>query len=147
MTIGTRVDSISGPVSSNNAAGLTIAKDTSNVGFGPFPVESATAITSATTLTPGNAGVLTVSSSAALTNILPTAASCPGAEFIFRNLSAHAHIITSSQETAGVTAIVSGASFVGAKITMAATVGAAVILKSDGVHFTVIGNFLNNPAT
>lgn len=146
MTLGTRIDSIQGAVTSNNSSGLSVAKDTVNNGFAPWAVESVTAVIATTTFVPGNAGVLTVSSSAALTNVMPTAASCPGAEFIFRNLSAHAHILTSSQETAGTTVFVSGV-LVGQKITMAATVGAVTMLKSDGVHFVVIGNFLNNPVS
>jgi hypothetical protein len=141
MTIGTRVDSTSGPVSSNSAAGLSVARDTSNRGFAPYRVDALKACTAGTTLVAGDAGVTTMSGSGGvITVVLPTAASCPGAEFVLRNLDARAHVVTSSGETAGSTVIVSGA-LVGAKLTMAAVVGASAVLKSDGVHFTVVGGF------
>lgn len=86
MTIGTRTDETSGIVSTNDSSGFSVARSTSNVGFSPYKVDSIQALTQSLTLTAGDAGVNTVSSSAALTFVMPTVASAPSAEFIFRNL-------------------------------------------------------------
>ena len=140
MTVGVRIDSEKGPVTTKDSQGLTVGKDTANVGFSPWKVETVTALTGSTTLVAGNAGVLTVSGTAALTQSLPTAASCVGAELVIRSLSAHAHVVTGSQETAGTKAIIlqiSGATN-GSRVTLPATVGSSVILKSDGVNFHVM---------
>lgn len=143
MTIGTRIDSTSGPVSTKDTNGLTVERNGSNKGFGPFQVDAVVAITANGTLTPANAGVNTISGSSALTEVLPLASACPGAEFVFRSLSAHAHILTGSQETAGTRNIVcafsssNGSTSSGNKFTFGATVGNSVILKSDGLSFHV----------
>lgn len=141
MTIGTRIDKTSGPVATNNSSGLSVERDSLNAGFGPFKVDAVQAITSATTLTNGDAGVNTVSGSGAVTNVMPLASACPGAMFVFRNGSASAHALTGSQETAGTKVFVSqfsgsnGGS--GSKLTLGAGVNQAVILFSDGVNFHV----------
>lgn len=143
MPLKTRIDSALGPVTYKDETGISIERTTANRGFAPFPVDGVPTIGSST-LTAGDGGVNVISGSGVQTVVLPTAASCPGAEFVFKVGSASAHIVTSSQETAGTTALVSG-SVAGAKLTFAATVGASAILKSDGTHFIVVGNFGNNP--
>ena len=150
MTVGTRVDSTVGPNVTSNGTGFQVERSTNNKGFGPYRVDSVKSFVSTSaagnspTAVAGDAGVCTMSGSGAvLTVTLPTAANSVGAKFIFRNIDARAHIVTSSQETAGVTVFVSGVT-VGAKLTMAATVGASAILQCDGVHFVVVGGFGGN---
>lgn len=142
MPLKTRIDTAQGPVTTNDDTGITIERTTANRGFGPFPVDSVPTIGSST-LVAGSAGVNIISGSGVQTVVLPLVSTCPGAEFVFKAGSASAHIVTSSQETPGTTVIVSG-SVVGAKLTFAASVGAAAILKSDGTHFIVVGGFGNN---
>lgn len=143
-TIKTRIDTAQGVVSTNNASGIQLERNTGNSGFTPFKVDSIQAITGSVTLTAGHAGVVTISGSSALTDVLPLASACPGAEFTFRSLSAHAHILTGSQETAGTRNIVcplsssNGATSSGNKFTFGAAVGNSVILKSDGLSFHVL---------
>lgn len=156
MSVGTRIDSSVGPNVTKDGTGLQVAKDATNhTGFLPFKVDSVTAFVSssaagnAPTAVAGNAGVCTLSGSGAVLTVkLPTAASCIGAEFIFRNVDARAHVLSNSAETGGTTNIISGASgTVGSKITMAAVAGASVVFKSDGVRFHVLGGFGNNPVS
>lgn len=138
MSVGTRVDSTSGVVTTNNNSGFSIERSVSNYGFSPFKVDSVQALTGSTTLYAGNAGVLTISGSTVLTQSMPTAASCPGATFVFRNLSAHAHVLTGSQETAGTKAFVSAladAEGQGSKLVLSGAVGGSVVLMSDGLYF------------
>lgn len=138
MSVGTRVDSTSGVVTTNNNSGFSIERSVSNYGFSPFKVDSVQALTGSTTLYAGNAGVLTISGSTVLTQSMPTAASCPGATFVFRNLSAHAHVLTGSQETAGTKAFVSSladAEGKGSKLVLSGAVGGSVVLMSDGLYF------------
>lgn len=141
MTIGTRTDETSGIVSTNNSSGFSIARSTSNVGFSPYKVDSIQALTESLTLTAGDAGVNTVSSSAALTFVMPTVASAPSAEFIFRNLSAHAHVLTGSQEALGTKSFLSihsGTVGFGSKLTLSSSVGCSVVLKCDGLVYHVL---------
>ena len=101
------------------------------------PSLSVTSITSNTTLTKG--GVYTVSGNSPVTVTMPRAAAVPGANFIFRCLSAQAHVLTGSQETngtnvfaglAGATPANSGSAF-----TLPAVVGASASFTSDGLSF------------
>jgi len=144
MTIGTRIDSTSGPNSTNNSEGFQVERNANNKGFSPFQVDNTVALTANGTLTAGNAGVNTISGSTALTEVLPLASACPGADFTFRSLSAHAHILTGSQETAGTRNIVctlstsNGPTSSGNKFTFGAVVGSSVVLKSDGLSFHVM---------
>jgi hypothetical protein len=140
-TLGIRVYSSGGLVTTNETSGLSVERSTSNVGFGPFKVDEEKSITSATTLVAGDAGVSTISGAAVLTQSMPTAASATGAEFIFRASSAHAHVLTGSQESNGTRAFISqlsGAAGHGSKLVMSGTVGSSVILKCDGLRFHVL---------
>jgi len=101
------------------------------------PLMETTALTSATTL--ANGGLYTVSGGGALTMTMPLAASVPGAIFVVRNLSAHAHALTGSAEDSGTTVFTDGTSK-GSKLTLAAAVGCSVSLISDGKNFCVLAN-------
>ena len=71
--------------------------------------------------------------------VMPLASSVPGAQFIVRNLSAHAHALTGSAEAGGTKVFTDGTSR-GSKIALAAAVGNSVTLVSDGVNFCVMAN-------
>lgn len=88
-------------------------------------------------------GLYVLSSSgvgATVTASLPSPGSVPGARFVFRNGSAHAHAITgtlngfkSFTKTPGITT--TGVD--GSKLALDAFEGSSVILDSDGLHFIV----------
>ncbi|NBP03223.1 MAG: hypothetical protein EBU90_24620 [Proteobacteria bacterium] len=147
MTVGTRTDSTSGVVTTDNSSGFSVERNTSNVGFAPYKVDSIYAVTSSLTLAAGDAGVITLSSSVAgvLTEVMPTAASTPGATFIFRTTSAHAHILTGSQEANGTKVFINrltGSGVTsdqqGSRLTLNAAQGSSVFLQSDGRLFHVL---------
>ena len=140
MTIGTRVNSTTGVVSTNNAAGFSIAKSASSYGFMPFKVDDTTAVTATGALADGDAGMFTVSGSAALTVTMPLASSCAGAVMMFKATSADAHVLTGSAEAGGVT-VFCDATTVGSRLTLKTTVAnESVALMSDGTHFVVLGS-------
>ena len=134
MSVSTLIDSAKGVVSTNNASGITLGNDSNNSGFGPFTTGIVRAITSLVTLSAGDAGVLTISGSSAVTAVMPDPTTCAGAEFTVRSLSASAHVLSGS----GVAFANSGST--GAKLTLAASVGASVAVKSDGLQFLVLGS-------
>ena len=77
---------------------------------------------------------------------MPSASAVPGAQFIFRNLSAHIHRITASQEVAATKVFCQNGAMSGTLITGSATgtrlelravVGSSTLLTSDGVNFLV----------
>lgn len=141
MTIGTRIDSTLGPVSSNDQTGLTVEKNASNKGFAPFAVDSITTVVSSSTFDAAVAGVNTVSASSGLTGTMPKASDVPGSTLIFRQLCTNVHILTGSLETGGTKVFVSqisGNLGVGATLTIPGTVGASVLLQSDGKNFHVL---------
>lgn len=110
------------------------------VPFDSSPKQAVNALTAASTLTVG--GVYTVSGNAAVTTVMPLASAVPGATFIFRALSAHAHIFTGSQETVGtqVFAGMAGATpaNLGSSLALAAVVGSSAAVVSDGKSFLVM---------
>lgn len=112
------------------------------VTFSSTPVTEVRAQTSAGTLS--DAGVYTLSGSSALTWVMPLASSVPGGVFVFRTASAHAHILTGSQEAAGtkVFAGMPGATpdGQGSSLTMPSTQGSSVALISDGASFLVMAS-------
>ena len=102
---------------------------------------SPTALTAAST-TVSVAGVYTLSGSSAREVVLPLASSVPGSTLVFRGVSAHAHVITGSQEAAGTKVIAgvpgtSGLAGQGSKIALPAVAGSSVALISDGLNFLV----------
>lgn len=128
----------------NDSIGMKIERDGGGVVFeggttvSSSPKMTLQSITTASTLTLG--GVYTVSGNTAVTVTMPTAASCPGSTFVFRSTSAHAHVLTGSQETSGtkVFAGMFGASGVdgqGSSLALNAVQGSSVALISDGASF------------
>lgn len=104
------------------------------------PKMTVKALTAASTLTAG--GLYTVSGTGVITTVMPLASAVPGATFIFRSLSDHAHIFSGSQETAGtqVFAGMAGAlpANLGSSLALAAVVGSSAALVSDGKSFLVM---------
>lgn len=102
------------------------------------PTTAVSAKTASATLTAP--GVYTLSgSAAALTMVMPLASSVPGGTFVFRSLSAHAHVLTGSQETGGTTVFAGLPGAIpanrGAAFTLPAVVGSSAALISDGLNF------------
>lgn len=115
------------------------ADGASTVSFPYSPTATVQAQTADATLRYG--GVYTLSGNAVITMTMPFASAVPGARFIFRCASAHAHILTGSQETAGtkVFAGIAGATggTQGSKLALPNIVGSSVVLECDGVNFLV----------
>lgn len=129
-------------VTFNDSVGMKIERDGNGVVFegsmATSPKMDIQPITVATTLTVG--GVYTVSGNSAVTVTLPLASSVPGSTFIFRSTSAHAHVLTGSQETVGtkVFAGIPGAVGVngqGSSLALSSVQGSSVALVSDGRSF------------
>lgn len=134
-----RVDSKGFTSTPGGGGGSKVKHHNTNRGFGPFPLRGLTSITSDSTLQAGlNAGVNVISGSAVVTAIMPTAADALGGLYTFRCGSAHAHVLTASQETAGSEPFTDGTSN-GASLTLPAIEGSSVVLQSDGVNFIVLG--------
>lgn len=144
MTVSTRINSANGLVSTDGSTGVTVEKNASNRGFGPYPVDSVlSASTNNATLDVSNAGLTPISSSAgAITLVMPLASATAGAKFIFRTLSADAHILTGSAEAAGTRVFVDGqgtsATAIGSRLTFPAVAGSTVILESDGAKYLIV---------
>jgi len=98
--------------------------------------EAVVAKTASATLTAG--GVYTLSGAAAITMTMPDPADVPGAPFTFRCVSAHAHLITSSQVTQDTLTICDPGSH-GTRLALPAVVGSSVRLISDGLNYMVAG--------
>ncbi len=100
---------------------------------------TAHALADADVLAADGAGLYTLSGSSAITVNLPNVDECAGSEFIFRNLSADAHVISGSGTSADSDAstLVSGITQ-GTDGALDAVEGSSVILKSDGLHFLVL---------
>lgn len=138
MPVKTTLNSTFGLFNTNAESGIVIEKDASNVGFAPFKVHSTGAFTGSATVVAGDAGVTTVSGVAAVTLVMPLASATAGSDFCFRTTSAHAHILTGSQETNG-TKVFSDGTNNGSRLTLTNVVGSSVWLKSDGVSYLVMG--------
>lgn len=95
------------------------------------------ALTSASTITKD--GVFTVSGSAAVTTTLPDPSDVPGGQFIFRSLSAHAHLLSSSQVTQDTLTITDGTDH-GTRIALPNVVGSSVVFVSDGLNYLITSN-------
>ena len=96
------------------------------------------ALSANTVLTTG--GVYTLSSSsAAIKATLPAASTVPGALFIFRAASAHAHQITGSNVAVAGTKTICDVTGSGTRLALPATVNTSVALLCDGVNFLVHG--------
>lgn len=106
-----------------------------------LPAATVQSLTTTQTLTAG--GVYTASSSAgAVTYVMPLASAVPGATFVFRSASAHAHALTGSQAANGTLSFAGNVGALpsneGSKLALAATQGSSVALISDGLKFLVL---------
>jgi len=111
-----------------------VTSETPMEGVSPGKLNS-TALTASTTLT--QPGFYTVSGGSALTITLPAATTVPGAQWIFRSLSAHAHVLSGA---AGGSVRYTNGTSDGGMITFPATVGSSVVMQSDGLTYIVLGN-------
>lgn len=111
-----------------------------SVAFTTAPTVAVNSQTAAGTLT--SPGVYTLSGSTALTWVMPLASSVPGGTFVFRSTSAHAHILTGSQEVVGTKVFAGQAGATpdtqGSRLTLASTQGSSVALISDGASFLLM---------
>jgi hypothetical protein len=102
--------------------------------------QQVTDFTAGATLTPANAGVVTISKTgSAATLVMPLASSCAGAMFTVRSTTAYAHVLTGSQEAGGTLVFSDGTSH-GSRATLANVAGSSVALLSDGKSFLVLGS-------
>jgi hypothetical protein len=139
MSVGTRINSTLGVNTTNGDQGLVVERDTNNVGFSPFKVESVKAITTSSTLVPGDAGVCTISGNVIHTVVMPVASASAGTFWMFRMTSGHAHVLTASQESQGTKPFSYISSAPGSKLTISGAANQNVILLCDGYNFTVVG--------
>lgn len=117
--------------------GVEIAK---GVKFSSPPMLNVDAKTSNSVIT--EAGIYTISGGGALTMTMPLASSVAGGTFVFRNASAHAHVLTGSQELNG-TKVFAGQvgatpDTSGSSLTLPAVNGCSVALISDGLSYLVM---------
>lgn len=105
--------------------------------------ESPIATVKTATTTPIVGGVYEVSGVAAVTVSMPLASTVPGAQFVFRSTSAHAHVLTGSAWAKGERAFagISGSAGIvdGAAIVFPAIIGTSVVLVSDGNKYLYTG--------
>ena len=142
-TVGTKISSSVGVNQIRDSEGTVIERNVNNEGFMPFKVNASKTVTANTTLTAGDAGLIVINSSTAVTITLPSASSCPGALFAIRSSNAVAHVIQvatgdTGKITVAYTATGSNDSNAGSTLTLANVVGAAVVLLSDGVNFHAV---------
>lgn len=147
MSVSTTINSTLGVVSVIDPSSDTTPGTVTIAGL----MAPVTALTEGSTLTPTQAGVVTITGSAIQTIVMPLASSCAGAVFTVRSLSNHAHALTGSQESGGtkVFALLASGSLPGAGSKLALTVngsagdatggGPSVSLLSDGKNFLVLG--------
>ena len=126
-------------------SGSGVVFNSDSITFTSMPISSVQAIATSATVT--SPGVYTVSGSAGvLSVVMPLASAVPGAQFVFRTLSADAHILTGSQETNGTKVFagipgssVAGVAAQGSRLTLPGVLGSSVALVSDGKSFLVAG--------
>lgn len=134
MSVSTTIDSTLGVVSTIDAAGASSAGTVTISGL----QQGLSVLTTGSTLTPGQAGVLTLGGANASQVVMPLASSCAGAMFVVRSTSAKAHFLTGSQEAAGTKVFTDGTT-AGSKLTLTNVIGSSVSLLSDGKNFLVLG--------
>jgi len=112
----------------------------SPVSMTSLPTTTVSAKTVAETIV--SPGAYTLSGAGALTMIMPLASSVPGGTFVFRTASAHAHILTGSQEANGTKVFAGQAGATpdtqGSRLTLSAVQGSSVALISDGASFLLM---------
>jgi hypothetical protein len=125
-------------------SGFYVEQNELNYGFGPYAMV-VTPLTTASILT--TPGVYTLSSSTTPVVVtMPSASAVPGAQFIFRSLSAHFHDLTGSQEVALTKvfchdgqlsgSLITGSSQ-GSRLELRNVEGSSVFLVSDGTNYLV----------
>jgi len=134
MTVSTTIDPTLGVVSVIDPASDTTPGTVTINGL----QQGLTVLATGSTVTAGQAGLLTIDGSQVSQVVMPLASSCGGAMFTFRSVSAKAHFLTGSQESSGVKVFTDGTSN-GSKLTLTNVVGSSVSLLSDGKSFLVLG--------
>lgn len=144
--VKTIIDDIDGVVTTPGGSGVEIR---SKVDFCASPSPPTRTLTTDTVLTNSDAGVILFAATGApvRTATLPAASECGGQTFVFRSLTAAAHIITGSNDDAGNavmkhdTVFGSITSTSGSNVTFAAAIGDSIAMTSDGLNFHIIANF------
>ena len=104
MSVSTTIDSTLGVVSVIDPSTDTTPGTVTITGL----LAPLTVLATGSTLTPTQAGVVTVDGGAASLVVMPLATDCPGAMFTVRSVSAFAHILTGSQEANGTLVFTNG---------------------------------------
>ena len=137
MTIKTTIGPVQGEVQTNNGSGLEVVRAAGNLGFSPFPAYDITTITSLTTMSLHQAGVVTVSGTNGIVAIqMPSASACPGSLWTFRNMSSDASYLSGSEY--GVKTFCD-TSTAGSRLQLPNVINQSVTLMSDGRNFQIIG--------
>ena len=139
--MGRTTISSKGAVTAQLGSGLGIEKNNSNTGFNPYtPAGTTGSITAPVTLLAGDAGVHAFEGAAeGFVATMPTAASCPGATFVFRVSGAGStNTLTGSQEVTDTKVFTDGTNN-GSRITTPTIVGSSIALVSDGNRFIIMG--------
>lgn len=138
MSISTKINSSQGVVSLNNSSGITFESNTNNFGFYPYVHGVMQTLTTTVTLSAGNAGLIWLSGSSAITVVMPDPTTCAGACFAFLNRTGFANIISSSNFHGFV-----GGAAIGTTLTLSGVVDAALSLICDGGQYIILGNYKN----
>ena len=135
MSVSTTIDSTLGVVSVIDPSTDTTPGTVTITGL----LAPVSVLLTGSTLTPTQAGVVTLSGSTISLLVMPLASDCAGAMFTVRSESAFAHILTGSQETNGTKVFTDGTSQ-GSRATLAAVVGSSAAFLSNGKNFLILGN-------
>ena len=135
MSVSTTIDSTLGVVSVIDPSTDTTPGTVTITGL----LAPVSVLLTGSTLTPTQAGVVTLSGSTISLLVMPLASDCAGALFTVRSVSAFAHILTGSQEVNGTKVFTDGTSQ-GSRATLAAVVGSSAALLSNGKNFLILGN-------
>ena len=135
MSVSTTIDSTLGVVSVIDPSSDTTPGTVTITGL----LAPVSVLATGSTLTPTQAGVVTIDGGAASLVVMPLASDCPGSVFTVRSVSAFAHILTGSQEANGFLVFTDGTSQ-GSRATLAAVAGSSAALLSNGRNFLILGN-------
>lgn len=129
-------------VSITSASGIVESAGSGGIVMDVSPTVSVQALvsSSAAPLTLTTGGVYTVTGTGATQVIMPLASAVPGALFVLRSVSAYAHWLTGSAESAGTQVFAglpgtTGVSGSGSSLALPAVVGSSVAVVSDGKSF------------
>ncbi len=135
MSVSTTIDSTLGVVSVIDPSTDTTPGTVTITGL----LAPVSVLATGSTLTPTQAGVVTIAGGAASLVVMPLASDCPGSVFTIRSMSPSAHILTGSQEANGTKVFTTGTGN-GSRATLTAVLGSSATLLSDGKNFVVLGN-------